>query len=147
MGRDNCCDAARGIGSCGVRISRTLKYLGARADHGAPWRRSVSPSVAALSSRRPIPARVEALVDDYAAIAAELRRLKAENCPDEARKDAGQQDDRPLLSPRHPVRATKAGELLYRRLIGRRTVGGQGFRRLSRGLSILRTYSSAKYQV
>lgn len=62
-----------------------------------------------------------AIVDDYAAIAAELRRLQAERAPDAA-ADAQRQRGRTGLVPRHPMRATPQGELLYRRLVaqGRR---------------------------
>jgi len=60
-----------------------------------------------------------AIVDDYAAIAAELRRLRAERDtgpatpPDKPRS-------RPLLGSWHPMRATPAGEALFRRLLSQR---------------------------
>jgi hypothetical protein len=44
-----------------------------------------------------------AIVDDYAAIAAELRRLRNERHP-EAEVVAEQQQDSSVLSPRHPTR-------------------------------------------
>jgi len=59
-----------------------------------------------------------AIVDDYPAIAAELRRLQAEQ--------GSLRDDRPAaareqvkLAPiaQHPMRATPAGESLYQRLV------------------------------
>jgi hypothetical protein len=59
-----------------------------------------------------------AIVDDYAAIAAELRRLQAERHP-EVVVGAKQQSAPPILASAHPMRATPAGELLYRRLVSR----------------------------
>jgi hypothetical protein len=60
-----------------------------------------------------------AIVDDYAAIAAELRRLRAERQPEVP--IAERLDVRPIRLDRHPMRRT-VGELLYRRLVlrGRR---------------------------
>ena len=51
------------------------------------------------------------IVDDYAGIAAELRRLKSEKPPADNAADARREP-----SP-HRMRATIAGELLYRRLV------------------------------
>ena len=53
-----------------------------------------------------------AIVDDYAGIAAELRRIRAENLPPE----------KPTVAPREPasqhrMRTTIIGDLLYRRLV------------------------------
>jgi hypothetical protein len=58
-----------------------------------------------------------AIVDDYAAISEELRRLQGERSPPK------KPDDDACNKPawRHPMRATIAGDLLYRRLV-RRTV-------------------------
>jgi hypothetical protein len=56
-----------------------------------------------------------AIVDDYAAIAAELRRLKAERQPEVP--IAERPDVRPIRPQRHPTRRTAVGELLYRRLV------------------------------
>ena len=55
-----------------------------------------------------------AIVDDYAGIAAELRRIRAEKLP-----------EKPTVAPREPasqhrMRATITGELLYRRLIAKK---------------------------
>jgi hypothetical protein len=57
-----------------------------------------------------------AIVDDYTAIAAELRRLKAEHRP-EATAAAEQQNVRSILPDQHPMRRTAIGDLLYRRLV------------------------------
>jgi hypothetical protein len=57
-----------------------------------------------------------AIVDDYAAIAAELRRLQAERGTDPL-SPPDQQDRRPILGSWHPMRATATGEALYRRLL------------------------------
>ena len=55
-----------------------------------------------------------AIVEDYAGIAAELRRLRAKKTP-ENEIDAGAE---PELQ--HRMRATPGGELLYRRLVSQR---------------------------
>ena len=58
-----------------------------------------------------------AIIDDFPAIAAELRRLRA------AGRKVQQEDEEPAsedVQPRHPMRRTRAGELLYRRLVMRR---------------------------
>ncbi len=54
-----------------------------------------------------------AIIDDYAGIAAELRRIRAEKSPEK---------EKPAEAPRepawqHPMRTTISGELLYHRLI------------------------------
>ncbi|MGD9615978.1 MAG: hypothetical protein AB7H90_00060 [Alphaproteobacteria bacterium] len=63
------------------------------------------------------------IVDDYTAIAAELRRLRSEKLPNQDNPDvsagAGQQ---------HRMRATIAGDLLYRRLVSQRARRGGGDR-------------------
>jgi len=53
-----------------------------------------------------------ALVDDYAAIAAELRRIQAEKSPRSKSAD----DEQWGLATSHRMWRTKAGEELYRRL-------------------------------
>jgi hypothetical protein len=53
-----------------------------------------------------------AIVDDYAAIAAELRRIRAEKPPDEDPAEVARE-----LAPQHRMRTTIAGEQLYRRLV------------------------------
>ena len=58
-----------------------------------------------------------AIVDDYAGIAAELRRLRAEREPEKTRIEAHRQ---PAPSGSHPMRLTPAGEILYRRLVAQR---------------------------
>jgi hypothetical protein len=60
-----------------------------------------------------------AIVDDYAAIAAELRRLQAERRRLDPSGPADRQSAEPPLATRHPMRATPAGDLLYRRLVFR----------------------------
>jgi hypothetical protein len=61
-----------------------------------------------------------AIVDDYATIAAELRRLRAsEKLPDAAPADS---TGDPAPKQAHRMRATASGELLYRRLVMRRAV-------------------------
>jgi len=60
-----------------------------------------------------------AIVDDYAGIAAELRRLRIERMRETQPADADRGSE-PLILPQHPMRATPAGELLYRRLVSRR---------------------------
>jgi hypothetical protein len=62
-----------------------------------------------------------AIVDDYAGIAAELRRIRAEKLPEKptvvSREPASQ----------HRMRTTITGELLYRRLISKKaSTGGNG---------------------
>lgn len=59
-----------------------------------------------------------AIVDDYAAISAELRRLQGERAPPK-KSDKSDDDARGKPAWRHPMRATVAGDLLYRRLIRR----------------------------
>ena len=56
-----------------------------------------------------------AIVDDYAAIAAELRRLRHGSDRPETRPE--QPKD---AQPQHSMRRTLAGELLYRRLVMRK---------------------------
>jgi hypothetical protein len=60
-----------------------------------------------------------AIVDDYPTIAAELRRLQAKRRP-EGQNIVERQEAGPIPSPRHPMRATPAGEYLYRRLVAKR---------------------------
>ena len=60
-----------------------------------------------------------AIVDDYAAIAAELRRLRAERGTETA-PPQDQPTVRPLPGSWHPMRATSTGEALYRRLLSQR---------------------------
>jgi hypothetical protein len=56
-----------------------------------------------------------AIVDGYAAIAAELRRLEAERQP---KVPIAERLDVPAIRPdQHPMRRTAVGELLYRRLV------------------------------
>lgn len=57
-----------------------------------------------------------AIIDDYSAIAAELRRLRATRPPVETERQASPED----VQPRHSMRRTRAGELLYRRLVRRK---------------------------
>ena len=59
-----------------------------------------------------------AIVDNYAGIATELRRLQAERAA--ASGKVSEQNDRAVPAVRHPMRATPAGELLYRRLVSQR---------------------------
>jgi len=54
------------------------------------------------------------IVDDYATIAAELRRLQTEKSP------ANDSAEAPREPVSHRMRATIAGELLYRRLVSQR---------------------------
>ncbi len=58
-----------------------------------------------------------AIVDDYAAISAEIRRIQAERSPQAKPADAA--SDGPGWQ--HRMRATITGELLYRRLVSQRT--------------------------
>jgi hypothetical protein len=60
--------------------------------------------------------RPMAIIDDYAAIAAELRRLRAERSADPP-APPDQPKARPVLGSWHPMRATAGGEALYRRLV------------------------------
>ena len=55
-----------------------------------------------------------AIVEDYHAIAAELRRLRSNAIRTDMDRNAGEEGE-----PRHPMRRTLAGELLYRRLVER----------------------------
>jgi hypothetical protein len=57
-----------------------------------------------------------AIIDDFANIAAEIRRLRAEQVPADMTEDQPTEDDR----PGHRMRRTIAGELLYKRLVTRR---------------------------
>ena len=54
-----------------------------------------------------------AIVDDYAAISAEVRRMQAERSPQE--KPAGGVRSEP--ASQHRMQATIAGDMLYRRLV------------------------------
>jgi hypothetical protein len=56
-----------------------------------------------------------AIVDDYASIATELHRIRAGKPA--AEKRAGMH---PEAEPEHRMRATVAGDLLYRRLVSQR---------------------------
>jgi len=56
-----------------------------------------------------------AIIDDYASIATELRRIQGEKRPEGDAPEASGQ--RP--SPSHRMRATVVGDLLYRRLVTR----------------------------
>lgn len=55
-----------------------------------------------------------AIIEDYASIATELRRIKAEKRPEQASTDAESEP-----RPSHRMRATPVGDLLYRRLVSR----------------------------
>jgi hypothetical protein len=57
-----------------------------------------------------------AIVDDYAAISAEVRRIQGEKSPQAKPADA--ESNQPVW--RHPMRATITGDLLYRRLVSQR---------------------------
>jgi hypothetical protein len=57
-----------------------------------------------------------AIVDDYAAISAEMRRIQAEKSP-QAKPADGESNE---SAWRHPMRATLTGDLLYRRLVAQR---------------------------
>jgi hypothetical protein len=64
-----------------------------------------------------------AIVDDYPAIAAELRRLQAEQGSLRGDRTAAEREQvNSAPAAQHPMRATSAGESLYRRLVlrGRR---------------------------
>jgi hypothetical protein len=63
-----------------------------------------------------------AIVDDFAGIAAELRRIKKERSPIEKGRDDAPAPDwaAPSLDPRHSMRRTAAGDFLYRRLVAPR---------------------------
>jgi hypothetical protein len=56
-----------------------------------------------------------AIIDDYASIATELRRIKAEK-----QSEKGLADTQREPAPAHRMRATIVGDLLYRRLVSRR---------------------------
>jgi len=55
-----------------------------------------------------------AIIDDYASIAADLRRIQAEK-----QTETNPADPPSGLAPSHRMRATVAGDLLYRRLVSR----------------------------
>jgi hypothetical protein len=57
-----------------------------------------------------------AIIDDYAAISAELRRIQAEKSPPKEPADPARSE----ATWQHRMRATVAGDLLYRKLITRR---------------------------
>ena len=57
-----------------------------------------------------------AIVDDYDAIADELRRIQAESSPQQKPAD----DARSQPTAPHRMRATIAGDLLYRKLVAQR---------------------------
>ena len=57
--------------------------------------------------------RVMAIVDDYAGISAEVRRIQAERSPQEKPAD----DARSEPTRQHSMQATIAGDLLYRRIV------------------------------
>jgi hypothetical protein len=61
-----------------------------------------------------------AIVDDYAGIATELRRLQAERAAAAGKGQGPDVGDRTVPAARHPMQATPAGELLYRRLVSQR---------------------------
>jgi len=63
-----------------------------------------------------------AIVDDYAVISTEMRRIQAERLPH------GKPADDPPGEPawQHPMRATIAGDLLYRRLVSQQARRRQG---------------------
>jgi hypothetical protein len=61
-----------------------------------------------------------AIVDDYAGIATELRRLQAERAAAAGKGQGPDERVRAVPAARHPMRATPAGELLYRRLVSQR---------------------------
>ena len=65
-----------------------------------------------------------AIVDDYAAISAELRRIRAERSPQETPADDARNE--PALQ--HRMRSTIAGDLLYQRLISRQAQRQRGLR-------------------
>jgi hypothetical protein len=57
-----------------------------------------------------------AIIDDYAAISTELRRIQAERSPREKPVDAARSE----LTGQHRMRQTIVGDLLYRRLVSPR---------------------------
>ena len=63
-----------------------------------------------------------AIIDDYAAIAAELRRKQAEKRP-------GKKTDGPGAPAQHRMRITIDGEQLYRRLVAKERHGTHSPRR------------------
>jgi hypothetical protein len=56
-----------------------------------------------------------AIIDDYGAISAELRRIQAERSPQEKPADPVRGES----AWQHRMRTTIAGDLLYRRLVSR----------------------------
>jgi hypothetical protein len=62
-----------------------------------------------------------AIVDDYASIATELHRIRAGKSAAEKRAVM-----HPSAEPEHRMRATVAGDLLYRRLVSHRYWRGSG---------------------
>jgi hypothetical protein len=86
-----------------------------------------------------------AIVDDYAAIAAELRRLRAERDAEPA-APTDQPNVGPLQGSWHPMRATRTGEALYRRLISQRRKANSACRTgLSAGASDLELASTQAF--
>jgi hypothetical protein len=65
-----------------------------------------------------------AIVDDYAAISAEVCRIRAERFRQE--KAAGEAHSAP--APRRPMRSTIVGDLLYRRLVSQQARRRWGLR-------------------
>ena len=65
-----------------------------------------------------------AIVDDYAAISAEVRRIQAERSRQE--KPADETRNEPALQ--HRMRSTIAGDLLYQRLVPRQVQRQRGLR-------------------
>jgi len=59
---------------------------------------------------------IVAIVDDYAGIAAELRRIRAEKLPEKEKPAVAHSEP----ASQHRMRATITGELLYRRLIAKK---------------------------
>jgi len=57
-----------------------------------------------------------AIIDDYAAISGEVRRVQAERSPQERAAD----DPRSEATWQHSMRTTIAGDLLYRRLVSQK---------------------------
>ena len=57
-----------------------------------------------------------AIVDDYDAIADELRRIQAESSPQQKSAD----EARGQPTAQHRMRATIAGDVLYRKLVAQR---------------------------
>jgi len=65
-----------------------------------------------------------AIVDDYAAISAEMRRIRAEQSPQKAPAEVERTE--PALQ--HRMRSTIAGDLLYQRLVPRQAQRQRGLR-------------------